>query len=105
MVTSRITSPFSVNDRIPDQIEDDLPQPSPDRRRRRRARPADAARKLQALPAARGASSLTPSSTVSRKRNGVRSSIEALGFDLRHVEDVVDDRQQRLGGSYLAVLM
>ena len=36
-------------------------------------------------------------STQSRRRNGDALEVELAGLDLREVEDVVDDRQQRLG--------
>ena len=47
--------------------------------------------------AARSASSLAASPTVSRRSNAAYVEVEPLRFDLREIEDVVHDLEQRLG--------
>ena len=47
---------------------------------------------------ARLASSLSAVARQSLKSNGMMSTVELAGLDLREVEDVVDDGQQRLAG-------
>ena len=58
----------------------------------------DVAGQLQPLAgAARRASVLSVSPRQSRRSNGDRLELELAGLDLGEVEDVVDDRQQRVG--------
>ena len=99
--TSTITSP-SVGelDGVADEVEQDLPQPLADRRRsgvghvgrRRRttsSSPFSCARDARAAARRRRA--------CSRRSNGGRLELELAGLDLREVEDVVDEPQQRVG--------
>ena len=72
---------------------------APDRRRRRRARRARR-RTTSSSPfwCARDArAACSVSSTTSRERERHRLELELARLDLREVEDVVEDRQQRLG--------
>ena len=86
-------------DRVAGEIEQHLAQP-----RRRRRPPARGSRSSTSeaisspLACARGASSSTISSTSVASANGRALEIELAGFDLGEVENLLDQRQQRVAG-------
>ena len=86
-------------DRVADQVRQDLPQPRRVADERRRARPASMSQmQLEPLLIARAsASGLSVSRDQSADENGDGLELELARLDLREVEDVVEDRQQRVG--------
>ena len=99
-------------DRVVQQVQQDLPQPAARRRRAivGRAR-ADLARHLDALARRHRADQVDHGlDAVAQRRTGASSSSMLAGLDLREVQDVVDDREQRLaavrdGGRVLLLLV
>ena len=95
----RTTSPASVNlIALPTQVEDHLAQPAGVADQRVGDVGADAAGQLEALLVGpQPAISFTASSTVVAQAERAAIEHHPAGLDLRHVEDVVEDLQQRLG--------
>ena len=83
-------------DRVADQVDQHLAQPRGVAAHQRRDLGTDRRRQLEALRVRRSASrSQTPSTSLAQVEVDALE-LELAGLDLREVEDVVDDRQQRL---------